>query len=120
MQFADEAFDILGFTSDEKYDVLKNTAAMMHMGNFTKDFVPIGWDQCPKSCQSSWYWLWMDDHLLLKVGTEWVSKGSTCANAASSVSGIARAIYERSFRIKVEKCNETLFDPTMKSSTRVG
>ena len=42
MQFADEAFDILGFTSDEKYDVLKNTAAMMHMGNFSKDFVPIG------------------------------------------------------------------------------
>ena len=42
MQFADEAFDILGFSSEEKYNVFKNTAAMMHMGNFTKDFVPVG------------------------------------------------------------------------------
>ena len=37
----------------------------------------------------------------LKVGTEWVQKGSTCSNAAQSVSGIARAIYERTFRITV-------------------
>ena len=42
MQFADEAFDILGFTEDEKYDVFKCTAALMHMGNMTKDFVPVG------------------------------------------------------------------------------
>ena len=34
----------------------------------------------------------------LKVGTEWVQKGSTCQNAANSVAGIARAIYERTFR----------------------
>ena len=25
-----------------KYDVFKNTACMMHMGNMTKDFVPVG------------------------------------------------------------------------------
>ena len=35
----------------------------------------------------------------LKVGTEWVNKGSTCQNASNSVAGIARAIYERTFRI---------------------
>ena len=34
----------------------------------------------------------------LKVGTEWVNKGSTCQNASNSVAGIARAIYERTFR----------------------
>eukprot|EP00091_Calanus_sinicus_P013186 TRINITY_DN2932_c0_g1_i6.p1 TRINITY_DN2932_c0_g1~~TRINITY_DN2932_c0_g1_i6.p1 ORF type:complete len:108 (-),score=44.61 TRINITY_DN2932_c0_g1_i6:77-400(-) len=42
MMFADEAFDILGFTNDDKYDTYKNTACMMHMGNMTKDFVPVG------------------------------------------------------------------------------
>merc|ERR1711953_34915 len=42
MQFAHEAFVSLGFTSDEEYDVYKNTACMMHMGNMTKDFVPVG------------------------------------------------------------------------------
>ena len=56
----------------------------------------------------------------LKVGTEWVSKGSTCTNASNSVAGIARAIYERTFRIVVEKCNETLIDPTMKKISYIG
>ena len=40
--FANEAFDVLGFTKDEKYNIFKNTAAMMHMGKFTNDFVPVG------------------------------------------------------------------------------
>merc|ERR1712235_194160 len=56
----------------------------------------------------------------LKVGTEWVNKGSTCTAAANSVAGIARAIYERTFRIMVDKCNETLIDPTMKKVHYIG
>merc|ERR1712045_710320 len=133
MMFADEAFDVLGFTQDEKYDVFKNTAAMMHMGNFTKDFVPVGKEEQAEikddanaqkvatllgiDCE------WMITYFCkpkLKVGTEWVSKGSTCQAAANSVSGIARAIYERTFRIVVEKCNETLIDPTMKKVQYIG
>ena len=42
MMFADEAYDILGFTYDEKYNIYKLTAVVMHMGNLTKDFVPVG------------------------------------------------------------------------------
>merc|ERR1719411_1262530 len=133
MMFADEAFDVLGFSQEEKYDVFKNTAAMMHMGNFTKDFVPVGKEEQAEikddgnaqkvatllgiDCE------WMITYFCkpkLKVGTEWVSKGSTCTNAANSVAGIARAIYERTFRIVVEKCNETLIDPTMKKVTYIG
>merc|ERR1712082_426782 len=116
MQFADEAFDILGFTNEEEYNVLKNTTVMMHMGNMTKDFVPVGKEEQAEikddtnsqkvaellgiECE------WMITYFCkpkLKVGTEWVQKGSTCQNAANSVAGIARAIYERSFRIVVEK-----------------
>merc|ERR1711963_1169080 len=133
MMFADEAFDVLGFTQEEKYDVFKNTACMMHMGNMTKDFVPVGKEEQAEikdetnaqkvaalagiDCE------WMITYFCkpkLKVGTEWVSKGSTCTNAANSVSGIARAIYERTFRIVVEKCNETLVDPTMKKVQYIG
>ncbi|MCP3666292.1 MAG: hypothetical protein GY696_27960, partial [Gammaproteobacteria bacterium] len=51
---------------------------------------------------------------------EWVQKGSSCSGAASSVAGIARAIYERTFRIIVEKCNESLMDKTMKKVTYIG
>ena len=39
MGFADEAYDILGFTNQEKYNIYKLTPVVMHMGNFTKDFV---------------------------------------------------------------------------------
>merc|ERR1719266_2445292 len=133
MQFADEAFDVLGFTQEEKYDVFKNTACMMHMGNLTKDFVPVGKeDQAVINNDTNQNKVaqlcgidaeWMGNYFCkpkLKVGTEWVMKGSTCAQAAASVSGIARAIYERTFRIVVDKCNETLCDPTMKKVTYIG
>jgi len=133
MQFANEAFDILGFTQAEKYDVFKNTACMMHMGNMTKDFVPVGKEEQAEikddtnaqkvatlagiDCE------WMITYFCkpkLKVGTEWVQKGSSCSNAANSVAGIARAIYERTFRLVVDKCNETLIDPTMKKVQYIG
>merc|ERR1711970_520581 len=133
MQFANEAFDVLGFSQDQKYDVFKNTACMMHMGNMCKDFVPVGKEDQAEikddtnaqkvaellgiDCE------WMITYFCkpkLKVGAEWVSKGNTCSYAASSVSGIARALYERTFRIVVDKCNETLCDPSMKKVTYIG
>ena len=133
MQYADEAFDVLGFSQQEKYDVFINTACMMHMGNMTKDFVPVGKDEqaeikddtnaqkVAKLCGIDAEW--MVTYFCkpkLKVGTEWVQKGSSCSNAANSVAGIARAIYERTFRIVVDKCNETLCDPTMKKVQYIG
>merc|ERR1711931_430489 len=133
MQFADEAFDVLGFSKDEKYDVYKNAACMMHMGNMTKDFVPVGKEEQAEiknddnaikvATLAGIDAEWMINYFCkpkLKVGTEWVSKGSTCSAAANSVAGIARAIYERTFRIVVDKCNETLIDPTMKKVQYIG
>merc|ERR1711934_1255820 len=52
----------------------------------------------------------------IKVGAEWVTKGQTCAQATSGVGGIARASFDRLFKWLIEKCNETLVDPTMKKS----
>merc|ERR1712142_1412442 len=99
----------------------------------TKDFVPVGKEEqaeikddtnsqkvadlCGIDCE------WMITYFCkpkLKVGTEWVQKGSTCTAAANSVAGIARAIYERTFRLMVEKCNETLIDKTMKKVHYIG
>merc|ERR1719483_586916 len=50
----------------------------------------------------------------IKVGTEWVTKGQNIEQAMNAVGGIARAIYHRNFLWLIEKCNETLVDPTMK------
>ena len=105
MQFADEAFDILGrfllteenyfdrllpqlffnlsgFSQQMKYDVFRNTACMMHMGNMTKDFVPVGKEEQaeikdPVNCEkvAELDYEWMITYFCkpkLKVGTEWV------------------------------------------------
>merc|ERR1719283_790375 len=131
--FADEAYDILGFTAEEKYNIYKLTAVVMHMGNLTKDFVPVGKEEqaeikddtnavkvadlCGIDCE------WMITYFCkpkLKVGTEWVSKGQSCAGAGSSVAGIGRKIYELVFRFIVEKCNDTLIDLTMKKVQYIG
>merc|ERR1719385_717326 len=133
MMFADEAYDILGFTAEEKYNIYKLTAVVMHMGNLTKDFVPVGKEEqaeikddtnaqkvaslCGIDTE------WMITYFCkpkLKVGTEWVSKGQTCAGAANSVAGIGRKIYELVFRFMIEKCNDTLIDPTMKKVQYIG
>jgi myosin heavy chain 6/7 len=133
MEFAEDAFNVLGFSEQEKYDVYKNTACMMHMGNMTKDFVPVGKEEqaeikdeanAAKVAELMGIDMeWMNTYFCkpkLKVGTEWVQKGSTCMGASNSVAGIARSIYERTFRLIAEKCNETLIDPTMKKITYIG
>merc|ERR1719336_1507388 len=131
--FADEAYGILGFTNEEKYNIYKLTAVVMHMGNLTKDFVPVGKEEqaeikddtnaqkvatlCGIDCE------WMITYFCkpkLKVGTEWVSKGQSCSGAANSVAGIGRKIYELVFRFMIEKCNDTLIDPTMKKVQYIG
>eukprot|EP00095_Tigriopus_kingsejongensis_P006753 maker-scaffold544_size141056-snap-gene-0.37 protein:Tk06753 transcript:maker-scaffold544_size141056-snap-gene-0.37-mRNA-1 annotation:"myosin heavy muscle isoform x29" len=133
MQYAHDAFRILGFTEEETYNVYKLTSLVMHMGNMTKDFVPVGKEEqaeiktednsikvaelCGIDAE------WMINYFCkpkLKVGTEWVTKGQTCPQASSSVAGIARKIYELVFRFICDKCNETLFDPTMKKVQYIG
>merc|ERR1719203_129871 len=133
MMFAHEAYDILGFTEEEKYNVYKLTAIVMHMGNMTKDFVPVGKEEqaeikddtnaqkVAEICGIDREW--MVTYFCkpkLKVGTEWVSKGQTCDGASSSVGGIGRSVYERLFTFIMNKCNETLFDPTMKKVQYIG
>merc|ERR1719385_477638 len=133
MMYADEAYDILGFTNEEKYNIYKLTAVVMHMGNLTKDFVPVGKEEQAEikddtnaqkvaticGIDSEWMITYFCKPKL-KVGTEWVSKGQTCAGAANSVAGIGRKIYELVFRFMIEKCNDTLIDPTMKKVQYIG
>jgi len=133
MMFAHEAYSILGFSEEETYNIYRLTAVVMHMGNMTKDFVPVGKEEqaeikddtnaqkvaslCGIDCE------WMVNYFCkpkLKVGTEWVSKGQTCSGAANSVGGIGRKVYELVFRFITDKCNLTLLDPTMKKVQYIG
>merc|ERR1712066_1158306 len=133
MMYADEAYDILGFTTEEKYNIYKCTACVMHMGNLTKDFVPVGKeeqaevkdetnaDKVAEICGIDREW--MATYFCkpkLRVGGEWVQKGQTCTGAAAGVSGLGRKIYELVFRFIVDRCNKTLIDPTMKKVQYIG
>merc|ERR1712198_761857 len=133
MMYADQAYDVLGFSNEEKYNIYKLTSVVMHMGNMTKDFVGVGKeDQADVKDETNSGKIadlcgidkeWMINYFCkpkLKVGTEWVSKGQTPAGAANSVSGIGRKIYELVFRFIVDKCNKTLIDPTMKKVQYIG
>merc|ERR1712223_97708 len=52
----------------------------------------------------------------IKVGTEWVTKGQTCAQATNAVGGIARSCYDRVFKWLIIKCNDTLIDASLKKA----
>jgi myosin heavy chain 6/7 len=133
MMYAHEAYRILGFNIDDTYNIYRLTAVVMHMGNMTKDFVPVGKEEqaeikddvnaakvatlCGIDTE------WMINYFCkpkLKVGTEWVSKGQTCSGASNSVGGIGRKIYELVFRFITETCNTTLIDVTMKKVQYIG
>ena len=125
LEFTDAAFDIIGFTNEEKWDCFKITSCVMSMGevhfkqkgrddqaepddmgypNKIADLFGVNGDELMKAfCKPK-----------IKVGTEWVTKGQTCDQATNGVGAIARASFDRLFKWLIIKCNDTLMDPTMK------
>ena len=125
LEFTDSAFDIIGFSQEEKWDCFKLTAAVMSCGeikfkqkgrddqaepdemaypNKVAELFGVSCDIMMKSfCKPK-----------IKVGTEWVTKGQTCEQATNAVGGIARAIFDRLFKWLIIKCNDTLIDKSMK------
>merc|ERR1712123_489705 len=125
LEYTDDAFNVLGFTDEEKWDCYKLTAAVMTMGEMK--FKQKGRDeQCepdaPEISAKVAKLCGIDAELMMKsftkpkikVGTEWVTKGQNIGQATNSVGGIARGIYSRLFSWLIDKCNQTLVDPSMK------
>jgi myosin protein heavy chain len=115
----DEAFDILKFSPDEKFNCYRLVSAMMHMGNMKFKQRPReeqaeadGTDEADKA--ASMYGL--DPEVFLKaltkprvkVGTEWVSKGQNLEQVNWAVGAMAKGLYSRIFHWLVTKCNITL------------
>jgi myosin heavy chain 6/7 len=125
LEYTDSAFDIIGFTQEEKWNCYKLTAAVMTMGEMKfkqkgrdEQCEPDAMDIAAKVCNCAG----VDAELVMKtfckprikVGTEWVTKGQNIMQSMNAVGGIARGIYDRLFKWLIEKCNNTLIDPTMK------
>ena len=130
LEYTWDAFNVLGFSEQDTWECMYNTAAVMTCGEFR--FKTKGRDdqaECEETGAETVPWkiaqlLGVDVNALIKafckprikVGTEWVTKGQTCEQATNAVGGIARAIYDRLFKWLIEKCNDTLIDPSMKKA----
>ena len=130
LEYTEDAFNVLGFSEQEKFDCYMLTAAVMTFGGVeykTKgrddqaECEQVGPDTFPGKAAAL---CGVDPFVMIKafckprikVGTEWVTKGQTCEQATSSTGGIARAIYDRLFKWLIEKCNDTLIDATLKKN----
>jgi len=131
LEFTHEAFRILCFGEADTYNVYKATSAVMNMGELK--FKQKGREeQCepdnPSQAKKVATLLGCEPTSMMKafckpkikVGTEWVTKGQNIDQSYHSVAAIARGLYERVFRLLVEKCNETLVDDTMKKVVFIG
>ena len=127
LEFTDAAFDIIGFTNEEKWNCYKLTAAVMACGEVK--FKQKGRDDQAEPDEMAYpakiaelFGVNCDELMKsfckpkIKVGTEWVTKGQTCEQATNGVGGIARATFDRIFKWLIIKCNDTLIDKTMKKS----
>merc|ERR1719189_2297795 len=127
LEMTDAAFDIIGFSNQEKWDCYKITAGVMSSGQV--EFVQKGRDDQAEPGDMNYptkvatcFGVSPNDFLKafckpkIKVGAEWVTKGQTCEQATSGIGGIARASFDRLFKWLIIKCNETLIDATMKKS----
>ena len=132
MGFVDDAFNILGFTKQEKTNVYKLTACVMHFGEMKFKKKSSKDDQAEPDEEKAaknigqllgFDWETMYENFVrpkIKVGAEWVTKGQNVSQATNSVSGIARALFEKLFRHLVDRCNETLVNPEMKRISFIG
>ncbi|CAH1136021.1 unnamed protein product [Ceutorhynchus assimilis] len=115
----DQAFDILGFTQEEKDDIYKITAAVMHMG--TMKFKQRGREEQAEADgtqegENVAKLLGVDTMALytalvkprIKVGNEFVTQGRNVNQVSYSVGAMSKAMFDRLFKFLVKKCNETL------------
>uniref|UniRef100_A0A1L8E579 Putative myosin class i heavy chain n=1 Tax=Nyssomyia neivai TaxID=330878 RepID=A0A1L8E579_9DIPT len=115
----DQAFDVLGFTQEEKDNVYKITAAVMHMGGMK--FKQRGREEQAEADGTEEgervaTLLGTDTQELyknllkprIKVGNEFVTQGRNKDQVANSVGALCKGIFDRLFKWLVKKCNETL------------
>uniref|UniRef100_A0A8C9T7L1 Myosin-7-like n=1 Tax=Scleropages formosus TaxID=113540 RepID=A0A8C9T7L1_SCLFO len=115
----DEAFDVLGFTQEEKNSIYKLTGAIMHYGNMKfkqkqreEQAEADGTEDADKSA----YLMGLNSadlikglcHPRVKVGNEWVTKGQNVQQVYYAIGALSKAVYEKMFLWMVVRINQSL------------
>ncbi|KAF4519750.1 hypothetical protein B566_EDAN010343 [Ephemera danica] len=118
-QLTDEAFNVLGFTQEEKDNIYRITAAVMHMGGMK--FKQRGREEQAEADGTvegervakllgvevvDMYKNFLKPRI--KVGNEFVTQGRNKDQVANSIGAMCKAMFDRLFKWLVKKCNETL------------
>merc|ERR1712021_297418 len=130
LEYTEDAFNVLGFSEQEKFDCYMLTAGVMSCGGVefkTKgrddqaECEDVGIESFPGKVAGSFginaaAMIKAFCKPRIKVRTEWVTKGQSCEQATNAVGGIGRAIFDRVFKWLIEKCNDTLIDASLKKA----
>ncbi|KAL7851401.1 hypothetical protein AOLI_G00217570 [Acnodon oligacanthus] len=115
----DSAFDVLGFTQEEKNSVYKLTGAIMHHGNMKfkqKQREEQAEPDATEVADKAAYLMGLNSaellkglcHPRVKVGNEWVTKGQNVQQVYYAVGALSKAVYEKMFLWMVARINQTL------------
>ncbi|XP_062376904.1 myosin-7-like [Sardina pilchardus] len=115
----DEAFDVLGFTPEEKNSIYKLTGAIMHYGNLKfkqKQREEQAESDGTEDTDKSAYLMGLNSadlikalcHPRVKVGNEWVTKGQNVQQVYYAIGALAKAVYEKMFLWMVVRINQNL------------
>ncbi|XP_033853122.1 myosin-7-like [Acipenser ruthenus] len=115
----DSAFDVLGFTQEEKNSMYKLTGAIMHYGNMkykTKQREEQAEADGTEDADKAAYLMGLNSadivkalcHPRVKVGNEWVTKGQNVQQVNYSIGALAKSVYEKMFNWMVVRINQSL------------
>ncbi|KAM3865582.1 myosin-7-like [Diretmus argenteus] len=115
----DDAFDVLGFTQEEKNSIYKLIGAVMHHGNMrfkNKQREEQAEADGTEDADKVAYLMGLNSadlikglcHPRVKVGNEWVTKGQNVAQVSYSVGALSKSVYEKMFLWMVVRINQSL------------
>ncbi|XP_067233782.1 uncharacterized protein [Chanodichthys erythropterus] len=115
----DEAFDVLGFTTEEKNSIYKLTGSVMHFGNMKfkqKQREEQAEADGTEDADKISYLMGLNSadlikglcHPRVKVGNEWVTKGQNVQQVYYSIGALAKSVYEKMFLWMVVRINQSL------------
>jgi myosin protein heavy chain len=118
--------DIVGFTSDEQFDLFRIVAAILHIGNIeiTADRSDQAMIRQPAQVEKVCHLLGIPVPEFTKAvlrprvlaGREWVTQARTKQQAMDELGALCKTLYEKSFGALVDRINKALDRPSMKST----